>query len=895
MLSEQRGMSHAMAQAMHAGCIDEEVFGADLLKGRIGVIQIPVSPRESLLRLAWEEGFQTVVAVPLMARERATGVLMIASRTPRTDFSREVPFLEEIGRQIAQAVENIRLFERVARSKEEWERTFDAIRDPVFVHDPEHRIIVANRAYEEMAGRPFQEIVGRPYYELFPVKAAPLALCHEGSEARDELEEVDPRTGRIFRHHSYPIRGEQGQLLSGVHLIEDVTDIRRAEAEILASEERHRELVLTAPDAIIGGDETGRVMLWNPAAERMFGYQEAEILGQSLTHLMPEPYREAHWQGLSRFLETGEGRIIGKAVEVEGLRKDGTIFPLEIILSAQTLNGGRYRFTGFLRDITERKQAEERIRQEMETSKALLEMANVLSRSLDRTGLLSEVPSFLERLLGAERCACYLWEEALEAFVPVQIHGFPGHLVPLVRASRLRREDLAALGVLGGKPPVVVLKDLAAILPQIRELPDSPEPGPALVISLLSGDRFIGFLLVGYRQPRRLTERETALAKGIADQLALYLVNAELYREASERAMQLAHRMETLEVMHEIDRSILSTLDRGEILETAALLLGRLIPCDRCTVVQVDREAGGFRYVAGWGTDNVVPKGAFVPFEETNATEVITTRRPVSRPDLSSAKGLLPLDRKFFEAGFRSDLRLPIIVHGEVAALLNLGSRHPGAFLPDHLATAEKVVGQIGVALENARLIEDLEGLFLGTVKTLSAAIDAKSPWTKGHSERVTEYALLIGREMGLSEADLKSLRLAGLLHDIGKIGTYEALLDKPDRLSPEEYELVKVHPAKGAEILAPIKQLKHVIPGVQSHHERWDGAGYPDGLAGENIPPFGRILAVADTYDSITADRPYRRSPGHAWALEEIQRCSGSQFDPRVAEAFLRALEKKP
>lgn len=890
MLTTQIGLSQPLVQAIQAVSFEEGPFGAGLLKGKISVIQIPHQSNDPLFQLAQAEGIQTIGAVPLMARERATGVLIVASRTPRPELKEATPFLEEMGRQIALAIEDVRLFERVARSKDEWERTFDAIQDPLFVHDRDCRILLANRAYQTAAGISYAEMLGRPYYEIFPRREGPLGTCSEGTEVHGELEERDPRTGRTYRLHAAVIRDAEEHPVGGVHLLSDITEIRQAEMNLRVSEERYRELAQTAPDAIIGSDETGRITLWNPAAERMFGFQGSEILGRSLTHLMPEHYREAHWKGLSRFLETGEGQILGKAVEVEGLRKDGTTFPLEVTLSAQVLDGGRYRFTGFLRDISERKRIEDQIRQEMETSKALLEMANVLSRSLDRTSLLAEIPSFLERLLGADRCVCYLWEEALEAFVPVEISGFPGHLVPLVRASRFRKEDLAILGVLGGKPSVVVIKDLSSALPQIRQHQEPLELGPALVISLVSGDRLIGFLLVGYQQPRRLTERELAVAKGIADQLALFLVNADLYREASERAMQLAHRMETLQVMHEIDRSILSTLERGEILETATLLLGRLIPCDRCTVVQVEQEAGGFRYVAGWGVE-AVPKGAFVPFEETNATEVVRTRRPVSRPDLSATKELLPLDRKFYEAGFRSDLRVPIIVHGEVAALLNLGSRRAGAFTPDHLATAERVVGQIGVALENARLLEDLERLFLGTVKTLSAAIDAKSPWTKGHSERVTEYALLIGSEMGLSEADHKSLRLAGLLHDIGKIGTYEALLDKPDRLSPEEYELVKAHPAKGAEILAPIRQLKEVIPGVRSHHERWDGAGYPDGLAGEDIPLFGRILAVADTYDSITADRPYRQSPGHEWAIEEIRRCSGSQFDPRVVEVFLRVI----
>ncbi|MDP3617667.1 MAG: response regulator, partial [Rhodoferax sp.] len=137
---------------------------------------------------------------------------------------------------------------------------------------------------------------------------------------------------------------------------------------------------------------------------------------------------------------------------------------------------------------------------------------------------------------------------------------------------------------------------------------------------------------------------------------------------------------------------------------------------------------------------------------------------------------------------------------------------------------------------------------------------------------------------------ELERLRIAALLHDIGKIGTYDGLLEKPGKLTAAEYETIKQHPAKGAEMLAPIRQLYDIIPWVRGHHERYDGAGYPDGLKGENIPLQARILAVADTFDAMTAERPYRATPGKAQALEEIRRYAGTQFDPKVVEAFLRA-----
>ena len=144
---------------------------------------------------------------------------------------------------------------------------------------------------------------------------------------------------------------------------------------------------------------------------------------------------------------------------------------------------------------------------------------------------------------------------------------------------------------------------------------------------------------------------------------------------------------------------------------------------------------------------------------------------------------------------------------------------------------------------------------------------------------------------MGLDEKGLEYLRLAGLLHDIGKIGTYETILEKPGKLTPEEFEIVKKHPVEAVKILKPVKMISSILPAILYHHENYDGTGYPDGLKVEDIPLFARILCVADAYDSMTADRPYRSAPGKDYAISELHRCAGTQFDPGIVELFLKCL----
>ncbi|MEW6108445.1 MAG: HD domain-containing phosphohydrolase [Nitrospirota bacterium] len=221
-----------------------------------------------------------------------------------------------------------------------------------------------------------------------------------------------------------------------------------------------------------------------------------------------------------------------------------------------------------------------------------------------------------------------------------------------------------------------------------------------------------------------------------------------------------------------------------------------------------------------------------------------------------------------------------------------------GAFSQADMETAVLLANHLGISLENISLFENLsekinqiEDLFFNTVKAMSMAIDAKSPWTKGHSERVAKYSMMIARELKFDEESLKLTELSSILHDIGKIGTYDYLLEKPGRFLPEEYEMVKKHPEKGVSILSPIKEMSNIVNIVRHHHERYDGKGYPHGISGDNIPLISRIISVADSYDSMTSDRPYRKTPGREKAVDELLRCSNSQFDGNIVRTFIKAL----
>ena len=187
---------------------------------------------------------------------------------------------------------------------------------------------------------------------------------------------------------------------------------------------------------------------------------------------------------------------------------------------------------------------------------------------------------------------------------------------------------------------------------------------------------------------------------------------------------------------------------------------------------------------------------------------------------------------------------------------------------------------------------EENRELFLGSIRMIAAAVDEKDPYTRGHSGRVAKYSMLIGENLRLPADELDRLKISALLHDVGKIGVDDRVLKKPGKLTDEEFDLMKQHPTKGANIMRPVPQLKEMLPGIELHHERMDGAGYPFGLTAEKIPMMARIIAVADTFDAMTTNRPYQTAMEVEFAVERIKSLAISKFDPEVVQALVTAIE---
>jgi putative nucleotidyltransferase with HDIG domain len=352
-------------------------------------------------------------------------------------------------------------------------------------------------------------------------------------------------------------------------------------------------------------------------------------------------------------------------------------------------------------------------------------------------------------------------------------------------------------------------------------------------------------------------------------------------------ARQLGHQFRTLEASAEFDRVILSTLEEQGIVQTALEKIPELFACDSITVSVIDPHATGTAVVYTRLPDR---QREDPPLRTVSLSpEEIRRIHERGTAPVEVAAGGTP---SFVDEGIRWVSSCVAFVNERPGAVVSLGYliEPPAA---DDLDAIQGIVDRVAVALSNHQLVRELERLNWQTLTTLARAIDASSPWTAGHSTRVTEMTLKIAVEMGLPDEELDTLRHGGLLHDVGKIGVPQSILDKPGRLTAGETEAMQQHPVIGAKILEPLSSYASAIPIVLYHHERYDGDGYPEGLVGEAIPRHARILSVADVFDALTSDRPYRDGWDRARVIEHIAALAGSALDPESVEAFLRVVER--
>jgi putative nucleotidyltransferase with HDIG domain len=372
---------------------------------------------------------------------------------------------------------------------------------------------------------------------------------------------------------------------------------------------------------------------------------------------------------------------------------------------------------------------------------------------------------------------------------------------------------------------------------------------------------------------------------------AITLVTSVLSRQGKGAEQEIRQRSQELSALNTIAFKASQSLDLDEILRVAFDKVLETMGAGAGGIYLLDERARRLtaKFYRGVSPDFVEET---IRWDESLATRVLRAGQAIVVEDISKEPSLARVAAN--GEGLRSYISVPLKSNGRILGVMDVITRQPRQIASRDKELLTSIGNQIGVAMDKARLFEELQESFVGIIAALATTIDAKDPYTRGHSERVAQYASGIARELGLEPCEVKTIHYAGLLHDIGKIGISERTLLKPDALDTEEWDVMKAHPIIGAMILEPIPHIQEIVPLVYHHHERYDGMGYPDGLAGEEIPLGARILAVADAFEAMTSRRPYRPALSHAQAIALLQDGIGKQWDAEVVEALLRSLKSE-
>ena len=417
---------------------------------------------------------------------------------------------------------------RIERARTAWTEAFDAIRDPVFLHDKDFRVVRVNRAYATRAGMPIGEIIGKPYWQVFPKDTGPLPCCLRArgkAEAEEEAEEeVSLANGEVLRSRTFSVRDERGKYRYSVHILEDVTERRRAAEALHESEERLRAMAAGAQEAILMIDSDGLVTFWNPAAERLFGYGRTEALGQ-LIHVLivPPQYRDKHIEGLARFKASGEGPVLGQVLELPALRRDGTEFPVELSISALQLKG-RWHAVGILRDISTRKQAEAALHKSNRALKTLSAGNTTLIHATDEDRLLRDMCHVLIEQ-GGYRLAWigFVEQDAAKSVRPMAHAGLDEGYIEVLKvtwADSDRGRGPTGMAIRNGKTQLIQNTLTDPVFAPWREEAIRRGYKSKISLPLRNGDEVFGVLSIYSAEVNAFTKEEIALLEELANDLA---------------------------------------------------------------------------------------------------------------------------------------------------------------------------------------------------------------------------------------------------------------------------------------------------------------------------------------------------------------------------------------
>ncbi|HUU63084.1 MAG TPA: PAS domain S-box protein [Dehalococcoidia bacterium] len=795
---------------------------------------------------------------------------------------------------VTDITERKRAEEELKDSEEKYRLLIDNLIEPLTAYDSNGRILLINVTGAKNLGSIPEDVVGKSLYDFFPDTADVYVerarrIFESGVRLEFEDEVPLPTGNRWFYSNIQPVKDTSGKVISVQNVSYDITERKRAEEALRESAERFRTLTEKSSDGItiIGAD--GNVLYESPSVERILGYGPDDWVGKpAFETIHPDDVSEAI--KAYQFVVDNPGEAA--TVVIRSRHKNGSWHWMECIgrnlLEDSRVNGVVINY----RDITERKQAEEERESAARRVEALRDVAQAVNRSLELDELLNESLATVLDVMQTDIGGIYLLDLQSGEFTLKAHIGVSEDAVGSIGLIKLKEKEIKR--VLEWQEPVLTPFSLSTGANATRIAATIEKEGMRahITVPIRSRDMPIGALLLADRRERQFSDDEVELLVGIGNEVAVGIENALLLQRTRELSLtdELTGLYNRRHFYHMLEPEMYRTLRKGRSFCLVMLDLdgfkeyndrmghasgdGVLQSFAQTVESSLRKSDTAFRY----GGDEFI---IILPETDANRARQIMDR--------IRARWL-----KLVEAQY-APLETPLGFSTGIAQFPENADKADGlVFLADSaLYYAKKEGGgrDILVASLSAIPPEILGTATLDQVYALAATVDARDPYTYGHSGRVADIAQKIGRATGLSEKELANLYAASLLHDVGKVGVPDAILTKPGALTAEEWVAIKKHSSEGARIVGYVRGLGALVPVILHHHEWYDGTGYPDGLKGEGIPLAARIISVADAYDTMTTARPYREVVSHKEASEELRRCSGTQFDPELMEAFCRAM----
>ncbi|MEZ0396113.1 MAG: PAS domain S-box protein [Anaerolineales bacterium] len=780
--------------------------------------------------------------------------------------------------------ERVRFEEALRASEAAYRGLFDSITLGIYIQAEDGRFLDVNTGACTMYGYRREELIGK----------TPLDVSAPG---RNDLEAVGKAVARAFggvpQQFEFWGRRSNGEefpkdvrLFPGTYfgqrvviaVAQDITERKRAEHALRDSEERYRLLVEYSPDGI-AVHRQGRVIFANRATLNILGAQRPEeVVGQPLLKFVHPDYIEVVKKRVAQIATSNQPLPV---LEEKFLRLDGT--PIDVEVVALPINfDGLPAVLVIARDISERKRAETALRARTAELEALFNISAALRAAQNAAEMLPLILDEMERALKTDSGAILLFDPEQNNFSVALANG----LLKNKTGQRLASENNLCGEILRLRQPMVAADALSAS-ERLADLLGESRIGPEALVPLLSENEFLGVLAVERRRGETpFSPEEVRLLSAMGEIAGNALRRARLYEQALER---LAH----VQALRNIDLAITASIDPRVTLD---ILLGEVITqlrVDAADVLLFNPRTLLLEFTAGRGlkTDSYRQ----VRLGDGLAGRIAAERRTRSLSDLGRVRDLLTPDEAAAIQDFAAYHAAPMVAKGQIIGVLETFHRQPVTVSFEWLDFLNAVATQAAIAIDNANLFENLQRLNLdlslaydATISGWSRALDLREHETERHSERVTALTLRLARAMRVPDEDLVHIRRGALLHDIGKMGIPDSILLKPGPLTAEEQQIMRQHPVFAYELLSSIAYLRPALDIPYAHHERWDGKGYPRGLAGDQIPLAARIFAVADVYDALTSARPYRPAWTRPRAVAYIRKESGKHFDPAVVDAFL-------